>query len=301
MSTSINPLPHSYRTLRCIQISTVYFFTLIIQELLRYPRAGWTGFAVMMIYAGFDNGTTLFRAYHRFLGVLLGLFSGYLLWFVGHIDYRVLIIIIPLTVFFAHFFVGRAYSIPTVFTVNTSVIGTGYFSSQQAAPIFYFIIDYTVCTLIAFAIILGFEYLWFSRYRMMQRFISDTQTEVIKDLYCLVDLLNQKKIRRTVWFSSCIKLTSSLFEVNTLIQNSQFMVKSERAVGDEFSEFVTLTNRIFIGLKALYMAYYTKRYHKFDYYQLLQEIHDDLERLKTYVVSEEMNNDTSGVIHAAPG
>lgn len=301
MPTSVNQFPQSYRTLRCIQISTVYFFTFIVQELLRYPRAGWTGFAVMMIYAGFDNGTTIFRAYHRFLGVLLGLYSGYLLWFVGHLDYRTLILIIPLTVFFAYFLTGRAYSIPTVFTVNTSVLGTGYFSTQQAAPVFYFIIDYTICTLIAFAIILGFEYLWFSRYRMMQRFISDTQMEVINDLYRLIDLLNQKKIRRTEWFSRCIKLTSSLFEVNTLVQNSQFMVKSQRAVGDEFNQFVTLTNRIFIGLKALYMAYYSKRYHKFDYNQLLQEIQNDLVRLKTYVVGEQVSHVTSGVIHAEPG
>ncbi|WP_019216969.1 FUSC family protein [Legionella tunisiensis] len=70
-----------------------------MQEWLRYPRAGWTGFAVMMIYAGFDNGTTIFRAYQRFLGVLLGLFSGYILWFIGHVDYRTLIIILPMTVF----------------------------------------------------------------------------------------------------------------------------------------------------------------------------------------------------------
>ncbi|KTC86903.1 FUSC family protein [Legionella brunensis] len=290
----------NYRELRCVQISTVFFFTFFIQEWLRYPRAGWTGFAVMMIYAGFDNGTTIFRAYHRFLGVLLGLFTGYLLWFIGHVDYRTLIIIIPITVFFAYFLVGRAYSVPTVFTVNASVIGAGYFSAKNSPTVFYYIFDYTLCTLIGFGIILVFEYFWFRRYHMMQRFIRDTQAEVINDLYRLVDLLNQEAIRRRDWFSSCIKLTDSLFEVNTLMRNAQFADKSARAVGDEFNQFVDLGNRIFIGLKALYMAYYTKRYHKFDYNQLFQQVQADLLRLKTFVIDEQQTDASYGVINATP-
>lgn len=291
----------SYLELRCIQISTVFCFTIFVQEWLRYPRAGWTGFAVMMIYAGFDNGTTIRRTYHRFLGVLLGLFTGYLLWFIGHIDYRTLIIIIPIIVFFAFFLVGREYSVPTVFTVSASVIGSGYFSTETTLPVAYFIIDYTVCTLIAFAIILSFEYFWFRHYGLMQRFVRNTQAEVINDLYRLVRLLNQGKIRRTEWFRSCIKLTDSLFEVNKLIRNSQFLISSERAVGNEFNQFVELTNRIFIGLKALYMAYYTKRYHTFDYYQLFQQVQKDLVHLKDFVAGEQTMDLSEGVKHATPG
>ena len=57
----------SYRAMRGLQISIVFAFTIFVQEFLRFPRAGWTGFALMMIYAGFDNGATLSRAYNRFL------------------------------------------------------------------------------------------------------------------------------------------------------------------------------------------------------------------------------------------
>ncbi|AHE66243.1 hypothetical protein Loa_00674 [Legionella oakridgensis ATCC 33761 = DSM 21215] len=187
--------PLDYRAVRGIQISVVFTFTIFVQEFLRYPRAGWTGFAVMMIYAGFDNGTTLSRAYQRFLGVLLGLLSGYFLWFLGHIDYRTLIILIPMTVYLAYFLVGRAYSIPTVFTVNTSIIGTGYFNpSSSSFSITSFLIDYLICTLIAFTIILVFEYFEFRRYHMMHRFIQDTQTEVVARLNKLTNLLNKKKL-----------------------------------------------------------------------------------------------------------
>jgi hypothetical protein len=289
----------NYLELRCIQISTVFCFTIVVQEWLRYPRAGWTGFAVMMIYAGFDIGTTIFRTYQRFLGVLLGLFSGYILWFMGHLDYRSLILIIPMTVFFAYFLLGRAYSVPTVFTVNASVIGSGYFSSENSLTVTYYITDYSLCTIVAFIIILSFEYFWFRRYNLMQRFIQITQSEVINDLYALVRLLNKGKIKRSTWFTTCIKLTDSLFEVNMLMHNLQFVVSSTRAVGDEFNRFAELSNRIFIGLKAVYIAYYRKHYHLLNYYQLFLQVQLDIEQLKTFVLTEEKIDLNDGAIHAA--
>ena len=72
-----------------------------------------------------------------------------------------------MTVFFAFFLVGREYSVPTVFTVNASVIGSGYFSTENSLTVTYYIIDYTLCTVIAFGIILIFEYFWFRRYKLI--------------------------------------------------------------------------------------------------------------------------------------
>lgn len=292
----------TYRSVRGIQISTVFFFTIIIQELLRYPRAGWTGFAVMMIYAGFDNGTTIARAYHRFLGMLLGLFAGYILWFLGHVDYRLLILIIPVTVYFAYFLAAQAYSVPTVFTVSASVIGTGYFdtSTSSAFNVTNFIVDYAVCTVIAFAIIVVFEHFWFSPYRMMKLFIKDTQADVIKKLYHLIHLLNQDRISRTDWFHACITFTESLFEMEKLARNSQFVLSSEQVVNDEFTRFLELTDRIFVTLKALYLASHTKRNRKYDYNQLLQNVQNDLVQLRILVKDVHVNDHHSGELHVAP-
>ncbi|CEG56131.1 FUSC family protein [Legionella fallonii] len=291
----------SYRSLRGIQISVVFFFTIIVQELLHFPRAGWIGFAVMMIYAGFDNGTTILRAYHRFLGMLLGLLSGYLLWFLGHVDYRLLIIIIPITIYLAYFLAGQAYTVPTVFTVNTSVIGSGYFdTSRSTFPLTYFLLDYLMCTVIAFAIILVFEYFWFRRYNVMSLFIKDTQADVIRKLYRLIHLLNQDKISRSDWFDACITYTDSLFEMDKLARNSQFLIISEGVLGDHFNEFVALNNHIFIRLKALYLATYTKRRRKYDYNLLLQEVQADLKRLKILVRDVHDAEEHDGELHAAP-
>lgn len=290
-----------YNFTRGVQISTVFAITIVVQELFRYPHAGWTGFALMMIYAGFDNGTTLIRAYDRFLGVLMGVFTGYILWFLGHLDYRLLFFLVPLTIFCVFFWAGTAYSIPTIFTVATSIIAFGYFDTQSNFVVAFFVMDYTMCTLIAFSIILVCEHFWFSRYRLMHRFIRDIQGNVIDHLYVLVNLLEQPKIRRTDWFRACINFTNCLFEMNRLTLNAQFKASSEEAVGDEFNQFTTLTHQIFIHLKALYIAYYTDRHNKYDYNQLVEKTQAELLQLKSLVAVEQQANVPLGVFNAAPG
>ena len=133
---------------------------------------------------------------------------------------------------------------------------------------------------------------------MLHRFIRQIQLDVIKNLYTLVHLLNQDKVRRTDWFKGCIKFTASLFEMDRLLLNTQFRATAEHAVGDEFFEFVALTNQIFINLKALYIAYYTKRYKKYDYYQLVDKVQADLIQLKYMVVGESKTDSILGVLHA---
>jgi hypothetical protein len=290
----------SYRSLRAVQISTVLCCTIIIQEAFRFPRAGWTGFAVMMIYAGFDNGTTILRAYHRFWGMLLGLLSGYLLWFIGHIDYRLLLLIIPLTIYFAYFLAGKAYSVPTIFTVNTSVIGTGYFdTSVTVFPLTFFLTDYLMCTVIAFCIILIFEYFWFSRYNLIHLFIIDNQAEMVRKLYRLIHLLNQNKTHRSHWFEACISYTDSLFEMEKLARNAQFIRRAKGTLGKEFNQFLELNSRIFINLKALYISSHTKQYGKYDYTLLLEQVQMDLKILK-HLIRTPHDEDHNGALHALP-
>ena len=290
-----------YNFTRGVQISTVFAIAIVVQELFRFRHAGWTGFALMMIYAGFDNGTTLIRAYDRFLGVLMGVFTGYILWFLGHLDFRLLYFLIPLTVFCVFFWAGTTYRIPTIFTVSTSIIAFGYFDSQSAFVIGFFVMDYAMCTLIAFAIILVCEHFWFRHYRLMHRFIRDIQGDVIDNLYVLINLLEQVKIRRTDWFKACTVFTCNLTEMNRLTLNAQFKASSEEAVGDEFNQFAALTGLIFTHLKALYIAYYTERYRKYDYNQLVEQVQAELLQLKSLVAEEQRANVPLGVFNAAPG
>lgn len=293
--------PISYRALRSLQICTVFFFAIIVQEWIGYPRAGWTGFAVMMIYAGFDSGTTVLRAFHRFIGMFIGLFIGYVFWFIGHLDYRTLIVLLPMSVFAAYFFAGRIYSVPTTFVVVASVIGVGFFNVDPTATVSYYVEDYSLTTAVAFVMILIFEYFWFRHYGMMRRFIIDTQAEVLQDLYNLVYLLNQGNVHHINWCKCCIKLTRSLHEVEVLIQSVPFMIRYEQAVGGDFVEFVSLANRIFIGLKALYISSHAAYYQKIDVYQHFQKVQAELVELKKFITEVEQLGDTTlGEMYATP-
>lgn len=296
-SLSYNHL--SYRAIRGLQICIVFSFTIFVQEWLRMPHAGWIGFSVMMIYVGFDHGTTLFRTFHRFWGMILGLISGFLLWFLGHVDFRLLILIIPITVFFAYFLVGHAYSVPTMFTVNTAVIGTGYFSANLTTTVDSFIYDYVAATVIALLICVFFEYFIFRRYGLMKRFIDDTQQQITQQFKILLELLNGESISKVAWFNACIGLNQLLVEVNALVRNSEFEYSSQKIVGDEFNQFVKLTNQIFINLKALYSAYYSPRYHKHDYNQVFQQVQQQLKQLDTLINSNIDLTIKSGAIYEA--
>lgn len=289
-----------YSFTRGVQISTVFAITVVVEELFRYPHAGWTGFVLMMIYAGFDNGTTLIRAYDHFLCVLIGVFMGYILWFVGHLDYRLLFFLIPLTIFYVFFWAGTVHNTPNI-TVATSIIAFGYFDTQSSFIVAFFIIDFTMCTLIAFSIILVCEHFWFSRYRLMHRFVRDIQGNVIDYLYVLVHLLEQPRIPRRDWFRACINFTNCLSEMNRLTLNAQFQASSAEAVGDQFNQFTALIHQIFIHLKALYIAHENVRHHQHDYNQLVEKIRAELLQLKSLVATEHQANVPLGVFHAAPG
>lgn len=289
----------SFKAIRAVQICIVFAATMFLQIMLRLPHAGWIGFSVMMIYVGFDHGTTLFRAFHRFWGMILGLITGFLLWFVGHVDYRILIIIIPITIFFAYFLVGHAYSVPTIFTVNTAVIGTGYFAYSVNTTVNSFIYDYTVSTIIALAICVFFEYFIFRRFNLMQRFVNDTQTEIIKSLKVLLLQLDKEKISRSTWFYGCINLSKQLNNANQLLTNREFEYSVHHAVGNEFDEFVKLTIQIFMNLKALYSAYYTTRYHKHDYNDLFTQVQTQLLQLDLLLKSNDNLLLKSGAIYEA--
>ena len=115
----------------------------------------------------------------------------------------------------------------------------------------------------------------------------------------LLELLNGETISRVAWFNACIGLNQLLVEVNALVRNSEFEYSSQKIVGDEFNQFVKLTNQIFINLKALYSAYYSPRYHKHDYNQVFQQVQQQLKQLDTLINSNIDLTIKSGAIYEA--
>ncbi|OGT68712.1 MAG: hypothetical protein A3J38_07905 [Gammaproteobacteria bacterium RIFCSPHIGHO2_12_FULL_45_9] len=277
----------NYKEMRALHISVVFAFTIGLQQLFHFPRAGWIGFTVMLIYAGFDNGTTLLRAYHRFWGAMLGVMLAYVLCLWAHFDYRAVLIIMPMVVFFAYFFLGQAYSIPTTFTVSGAILAADFYFKYTRFNETPFMLDYAICTIIAFVIVFSFEFFWFSRYRLMRRFIIEKERDVLAHLKNLFHLLHEKNIKRPVWFKMCMGVTRTLAEVGELIRNSEFESSARDMVGESFNQFIQLTETTFVKLKAIYFASFLHHHDSAYYREPYEAVARDLDRLEQLLLSLE--------------
>lgn len=170
-----------YRTTRALQICIVFVTTLLLERLLNFNRAGWIGFVVMMIYVGFDAGASIHRTLHRFWGTVLGLLLSYLIWKLALLDFRLLLIVIPVVVFLAFFSLCKFYAYPTIFTVTLTFLGTAYFSPSNYEA-YYFFFDYFRATAVAFFICFLFEGWIFRKSGLTQKFYYDLQKSILNEL-----------------------------------------------------------------------------------------------------------------------
>jgi len=159
----------------------VFVTTLCLERLLNLNRAGWIGFVVMMIYVGFDSGASIHRTLLRFWGTLQGLLLSYFIWLLCLLDYRLILVIIPIVVFFSFFSLNKFYSYPTIFTVTLTFLGTAYFDPKDYDA-YYFFFDYLRATTVAFFICYIFEGWIFKNSGLTEKFYFDLQKSIIEEL-----------------------------------------------------------------------------------------------------------------------
>lgn len=210
----------NYRTTRAMQICIVLATTLAVQDFFSFAKSAWTGFAVMMIYAGFDAGSTLHRTFHRFWGALFGLLLSYILWFIGHIDYRLLFMIIPIVVFMAYFSLGKLYAIPTIFTVTLTALGADFYNNDTYFVAWFFS-DYFICTGIALIICVSFEYFIFKQNNLTHKFYTDLQKEIVVDLQDLFSIVTAGHLSQSKYIKATVKFNQKVLEFNNFITTSK--------------------------------------------------------------------------------
>ncbi len=239
-----------FRTIRAIHICIVFTTTLAIQEIFNFPRAAWTGFAVMMIYVGFDAGSTLRRTFHRFWGMLLGLFLSYILWFLGHIDYRILFFIVPIGVFFAYFSLGKLYMYPTIFTVTLTALGSDYYATDAYSPLWFFS-DYFICTVIALIICIVFEYFVFRGRNLTQKFYYELQQDITNTLNQIFVLATAKPMNKSKLLKHTIQVNTKILEYNVLLGNTQHSYNFKDGLTTELEEFLAKVKLVYYNLRLL--------------------------------------------------
>lgn len=241
-----------YRKIRALQISLVFATALAVQRLLGYSHAGWIGFAVMMIYAGFDKGASLQRTTHRFWGALLGLLLSYILWIIGQIDFRLIVLIIPVIVFMAYFSLGKLYAFPTIFTVTLTALGTDYYGGNDyAVPNFFF--DYLLSTIVAFLLCFLFEYYLFRNSQLSYQFYLDLQQRILVHLTKLFKIVTERPLRESSYLKISTVLNTNLLELYTFVDTTQHETHPEIKLLKELAIFGSTVQQVYHNIRRLFV------------------------------------------------
>lgn len=243
----------NYRTTRALQICLVFATALAVQRVLGYSHAGWIGFAVMMIYAGFDIGASLQRTIHRFWGAVFGLLLSYILWFMGQIDFRLILIIIPFIVFMAYFSLGKLYAFPTIFTVTLTALGTDYYGSSgdYAVPNFFF--DYLLSTIVAFFLCFLFEYFLFRGSQLSRKFYIDLQKRIITRLHTLFDIVTQKPLRDSRYLRVSTVLNNNILDLYAFVDVAKHEPHPEANFLEELAFFSSAVQQVYHNIRRLFV------------------------------------------------
>jgi uncharacterized membrane protein YccC len=238
--------------MRALQICIVFVTTLTLQRALEFSHAGWIGFAVMMIYAGFDAGSSIQRTIHRFLGALFGLFLSYVLWIMGQIDYRSFLIIVPIVVFFAFFSLGKSYAFPTVFTVTLTALGTYYYPPADYET-YNFFFDYFRATLIAFFICMVFEGIVFKNKNLTHRFHYDLRQHIIQHLRELLDIVSTKPIQQSQYIKLSAQCNLKVMELQQLIETTKYDYHVQHTKVEALKAFDAMIEKIYLNIYHLFV------------------------------------------------
>ncbi|MDF1646562.1 MAG: FUSC family protein [Legionellaceae bacterium] len=239
-----------YRTTRALQICIVFIATLLIQRALNFSHAGWIGFAVMMIYAGFDSGASLHRTMHRFWGAMLGLFLTYILFFLIRIDDDLIYIVIPVIIFMAYFSLSKYYVAPTIFTVTLTGLGSDYYQSNLYA-IDQFFFDYTKATTIALSICVFFEYFVFKKKSLTHKFYFDLQQALVAELSVLFDVAATKPCRRSHYLKLSAQFNANILKLQTFLKTAQHDYHLRTHLFDEVEVFNVTIEKVYRNIQQL--------------------------------------------------
>jgi hypothetical protein len=240
----------NYRTTRALHICIVFATSIFIEMQLNIPRGAWTGFTVMLIYTGFDVGSSIQRIFYRFLGVLLGLQLAHILWFLGYVNFRLLLLIIATTLFCYYYFLGKSYAYATIFTTTLSVIGSDYFG-DTTFHIQWYERDYFMCTVLAVVICIFFEYFIFFRINMTRKFYLDLQQEIISQLENFLIIMQKEKIKKSTFLHAVFDFNKKITDLNTFTQNTKNDYHNKDDLIAELNEFSQYTNAAYQNLRKL--------------------------------------------------
>lgn len=238
---------------RVLQITFVFMFLACIDQYGHVPHSSWVIVTGCMIYAGFDPGTVLKRAYLRIVGTIVGIASVVIVWHTIHIDYRLDIFFLVLVMWAIVFSQSLSYQyfvlFATIFadlsveTVNSSVF-----------QLRYYVTDRLISTAIAFSVCIIVERLWFGK----TNFSALNCQHLIKKIQQLLDefytATKTKNITRSKLFREILLINQSIFHLKTILADHKY----ETTNMSSYQNTESVVNQIIYDFRQIICLIYLK-------------------------------------------
>jgi hypothetical protein len=244
----------SYREARAFQICLVFSCAILLQLFTQNPHVAWIGFTVMLIYVGFAKGASLQRTRERVFGVILGIFIGFIVWFIGLIDFRFIVLCAPILIFMTVYFIGRNFIYQSAFIVSLSVLGVDYYKSSEYA-VGNFLFDYLIFTLVAFAICVIFDHVVFRKDNLMRKFYFDLQDKILMHLNQLFIIVTTDPMRQSRYLKESNQFNIIVLDLYAFIESTKYDIDIEdRVLAERSIEFREKMQAIYHNIRRIFLG-----------------------------------------------
>ena len=241
-------------THRLLQITLVFVILAWLDQYGHIPYSSWIIVTGAVIYAGFDAGTVLRRAYLRMLGTIIGIAAVAIVWHVVHFDYRLYIffvVLITWMMIFSQILFYQNFVICATLFADLSVET----SNSSAFLLPYYIADRFISTGIAFSVCIVIEQLWFGKNNLSVltcRYLLKTIQQKLDELYTIT---KYRDVTRSTLFKEILSINQSIFRLRTIIADHQY----EATNVPFYQNAELLVNQIIYDLRQIICLGYLKK------------------------------------------
>lgn len=211
-------------TQRYIQIVIIVVIAQSIYQFSHIPHSVWILVTIVSVYSGFHSTDVLKRANSRIYGTIIGISMVAIVWYLVHLDFRLLIILTTLLVPALVFFCSIPYKYSVILSTIFSDI-TKEWSNSNSFSLIYYINDRLICTLIGFALCISIEYFWFGRQNLTYLNALQTKNDILKNMQQLFNIA-----KTGAKSNKMFKLTNILLKDILKLNNLIIDLKSENSL-----------------------------------------------------------------------
>lgn len=243
---------------RFIQLLITYIIGLVVYRFTTIPHGWWIFLTVILMMAALQPGLILVKSIHRGKGTIVGIIIAFMLVYVLHINYRLVSLVLILSMIMLNVPNSRRYDIVVIFMTVMIFITDAYnFNEPLIEGPLEVAINRVTCTFIGISICILVDYLLFNKYDYSKKAYSVLQKELLDTLELRVIEILMHEDSRLTKLVLLKKMRDSFNEIFSEISlsasgilNSNNSAETKRLV----SEFSEISWKLRTEVSAIYVT-----------------------------------------------